>query len=138
MTTTIPTSDLGFIELGHCPNWCDQHHVEYATENEGILDAREVTAHYGNGGQEFLPEIRNSVDKRIERDGGGMWNFAVRQYLQEPYTAGSGYASQPLIEFVVSDRGKGQTAVLEMTTGEVRVLIAQLRAVVDKVDLSDL
>jgi hypothetical protein len=130
---------MGLIGLSpHCPDWCDHHHVEYATENEGILDARDVTAHYGNGGQDFLRVIRNPVSKRLERDGGAGWHFVVRQFLQEPYTAGSGFASEPPIEFMVSDHGKGQSAVLEITTGAVRVLIARLRAVVDQVDISDM
>lgn len=134
--TTIPTADLGFIELSpYCPEWCDRHHVEYATENEGILDARDVTAHFSGARDEYLREIRNPVNKDIERGGGGGWNLVVRQYLRAPYADHCGYASPPLIELHVRDRSSDSQASLAMTTGAIRVFAAHLIALCDRVDL---
>lgn len=136
--TMVETTDRGTIQLPtRCPHWCSREaHVSYALENDGTLDAAEATAHGAQGGEAVLPEIRNSVSHRIERDGGGTWELRVRQELREPFTERSGYASAPMVQLHVSDRGLvGMSAVINLTTGELRVLAAHAVALADRVDL---
>lgn len=131
------TSDLGMHPFPeHHPAWCDRvTHLEYARENDGLLDAREMTAHYANGGDTFLTELRNQHTGDIKRDGGGSWDLTARQYLNEPFDDRAGNATPPLVQLMVSDSGVSQHAVIDMTTGEARVLAAHLVALCDRVDL---
>lgn len=133
------TSDRGMHPFPeHCPAWCDrQAHLEFAGESEGCYDAAEITAHFRYGGDQTLDEIRNCQSREVRRDGAGSWSLTARQTLQEPWLSHSGYASPPLVELLVQDRGLGDSykAAIGLTTGEARVLAAHLVALCDRVDL---
>ena len=135
------TSDRGMHPFPeHCPAWCDrQTHLDFAGDSEGCYTAAEITAHYRYGGDHSLAEIRNRQTHEVSRDGAGSWELTARQTLQEPWLSHSGYASPPLIELLVQDRGLGKNrqAAIGMTTGEARVLAAHLIALCDRVDLAE-
>ncbi|WP_375481262.1 helix-turn-helix transcriptional regulator [uncultured Jatrophihabitans sp.] len=135
----FPTSDQGMHPFPeHCPKWCDRdQHLQFAEESEGLYTADEISAHYRHGGNHSLAELRNGVSHEIERDGRGTWTLTTRQHLREPWRGHAGMASPPLVELFVTDPGlgSGYRATLNLTTGEARVLAAQIVALCDRVDL---
>lgn len=136
--TLAETADLGLIELPrNCPRWCNTDHLRVALEGEGQLTAAQATAHYRDGGSDYLYELRNPVSQRLERAGRGEWQMQAVQHLLDPGAVPSGYAHPPLIELRVRDKDNSET-MIAMTAGEVRSLIAHAVALVDHVELGDL
>lgn len=134
---TVTTSDMGVIEIDEdmCPPWCDRGHVEYGRENDGLLPAVAVTEHRGGSGEGSLDELRNYVSGSVFRVGGAHWDVSIAQELQPPYDRGSGYATPELVELHIASH-EARNAQMSMTTGEARVLAAQLLALADRVDLA--
>ncbi len=59
-----------------CPRWCTTNHRQLIAE--GIPDD-EVWMHSATAGEGTLDEIRNIVDHRVTRKGGGRWDVGAEQ-----------------------------------------------------------
>ncbi len=67
-----------------------------------VADASSTSAaqeHFGGGYGGVLSEMRNPIDKRIERPAGGSWAMDLTQTPMPPPT--SGYLTKAVVEFTV-------------------------------------
>lgn len=55
-----------------CPPWCDQEHAQALAEGCGWWSSQE---HIRSGYGFTLSEVRNCIDRRVTRDGGG-WTWS--------------------------------------------------------------
>jgi hypothetical protein len=111
----------------HCPHWCQGGHaVAYAEGCGWEISQR----HSRGGGGDFLPELRNPIDHRVMRHGGGGYDLTAEQ---TPMRNG-GYQTVETINLRAND-AEGNMLTLVLTTGEARTLARQLIALTDAVDL---
>lgn len=113
----------------HCPPWCEGGHAEVFAETENWTDAQK---HHRSAGGGSLSEIRNQIDGRIERPGGGGWNLHAEQTAMPT----GGYLTVETIHLHVDAAGFRDHVTLALTTGEARVLARQLEALADRLDLT--
>ncbi|WP_109507223.1 hypothetical protein [Nocardioides speluncae] len=110
-----------------CPPWCTADHAAvYAESGDWVL----AQLHTRSGGSDFLDEIRNPIDGRVMRRGGGEYQLRAEQ---EASPTGRGFLTTPVVNLRVT----GPPAVaVELTTGEARSLARQLEHLADAVELS--
>ena len=86
--------------------------------------------HYRSGGGDSFDKIRNQIDHRVVRPGGGGWDLTARC---RPYYGG-GIRTTEAIHLEHHDQ-QGKQCDAAFTTGEARVLARQLIGLADKIDL---
>jgi len=111
-----------------CPSWCTQGHLRALREGNSLEAAAE---HLGRGTSGHLAEIRSPGDGRLTRQGGGSWELVT---VKEPMADGFGQRTEPAVEFELRD-GRPQDARVRLTSGEARILAAQLIHAADQLDL---
>ena len=113
-----------------CPSWCDKAHTDALAEGTGWEDSRQ---HRTSGGAEVLTEL-GYADRPVRVWGAG-WDLTAKQ---RPSTRGGGSWGPPLIGLDVNESSivPGRRAAIELTSGEARVLAAQLAAMADRLDLT--
>jgi len=129
MTTTIePTARLP----KHCPGWCTKNHRADLADGATIEQAAE---HLAGGPSGQLSEIRNSVDGRIMREGGGSWDLCITQQEFVKGPRGS-YVNAATANLQVTIRVDGvwRNAVLHLTSSESRSLAAGLIHAADRLE----
>jgi hypothetical protein len=117
-----------FLDGSACPSWCTQGHLRALHEGNSLEASAE---HVGRGTSGHLPEMRSHGDGRLTRPGGGSWELVT---VQEPMADGFGHRMEPAVEFELRD-GRPQQARVRLTSGEARVLAAQLLHAADQLDL---
>lgn len=92
--------------------------------------------HRGGGFGDVLQELRNPIDKRVTRPASGAgWDLGLRQRPGGP--DGLGKCDEPRVVLEASgDLGEDYKRVeLHLTSGEARVMAAQLIALADALDM---
>ena len=117
-----------FLDGSACPSWCTQGHLRALREGNSLEAAAE---HVGQGTSGYLPEVRSPGDGRLTRQGGGSWELVT---VKEPMPDGFGQRTEPAVEFELRD-GRPHNARVRLTSGEARVLAAQLIHAADQLDL---
>ena len=140
-TITLPTRH---------PSWCNigSHQGvlnDLLDGNDEPLDEEEVDRvrkHWAMAGEQYLRAIHMGDDHKSPhntsecvRDAGGHWDITLEQ--QPDIDDIHGRAGLPFILFHTMDLGLvGSRCILTITSGEARVLAAQLTAAADKIDLT--
>jgi len=128
-TITLPTRHPSWCNIGSHQGVLD----DLLDGNDEPLDEEEVDRvrkHWAMAGEEHLHAIHSGDD--VVRDEGGHWDITLEQQLDI-----HGHAGLPLITFHTMDLGLvGSRCILTITSGEARVLAAQLTAAADKIDLT--
>jgi hypothetical protein len=120
------------VTVHHCPSWCEDH-ATYLDESKGLLEDDDIRTHRSIPHEGHLHEIRFG-NGHIARDGGGIWMLEVhRTELAKGF-----YTAPALVSLAVINDGLGENSrtFIELTSGDVRVLAAQLVAMADKIDMS--
>ena len=113
-----------------CPEWCSGGHAVALSEGCGWFDSQE---HRGHQLEFTLDDIHNSSGGRLERKGAlAGWILSLRQRQLGP---NRGWASSPHVLLEARHADLKGYADLALTSGEARVLAAQLLALADVVDL---
>jgi hypothetical protein len=116
------------------PYWCDvDEHLSYVDESVGLdgVTAAELSVHRSHLHEHFMVAIRNEATGLLERRGGARWSAHVQQ---DPTIPG-GYGGPPTIQFTVSTIRRAEWVKLPLTSGEARILAAQLEHLADLIDL---
>jgi hypothetical protein len=113
-----------FLDGSACPPWCARGHMRAFQEGASLERACE---HVGRGNAGYLPEIG---DGRVTRPGGGAWELVPVQEAAPDGEQTSGAA----VEMELRDGGPDPARV-RLTSGEARVLAAQLAHSADQLDL---
>ena len=108
-----------------CPTWCTTDHVEYVADGGDPLD------HYGRSFDSCLPEVRNYVDGRVERDGGAAYNIGIARRSMDGC---GGWEGPSVVELLVRDLDH-QHLMIRLTSGEARTLARRLEVLADVMDL---
>ena len=103
-----------------CPRWCDGGHHQCLAEGNGWYESQE---HHGRSRGHSLPEIRNEIDCRVIRPGGGRWEVHPRM---RPYGPRGDCLDQDTIYLEMDDVGEQRGLSLHLTSGDARVLARQL------------
>jgi hypothetical protein len=111
----------------HCPPWCEGGHAQALVEGNGWESSQQ---HFASGGGDSFDEIRNQIDHRVIRPGGGGWDLTARC---TPFYGG-GSKTATTINLEIHDQ-QDKRVDAAFTTGEARVLARQLIALADKIDL---
>jgi hypothetical protein len=117
-----------FVDGSACPPWCVRGHMRAFEEGASLEAASE---HVGRPGGGYLAEVRSAADGRLTRPGGGGWEMVI---AAEPMPNGVGHRTEPAVEFELRDGGP-QSSRVRFTSGEARVLAAQLVHAADQLDL---
>jgi hypothetical protein len=117
-----------FQDGSACPSWCTQGHLRALHEGNSLEASAE---HIGRSVCGHLPEVRSHGDGRVTRRGGGSWESVT---VEEPMLDGFGHRMEPAVEFELRD-GRPHEARVRLTSGEARVLAAQLLHAADQLDL---
>jgi hypothetical protein len=116
----------------YCPSWCTTDHTEDLEDGATMWQA---CVHRRDLGDVTLCELRNPVDHRTWREGGGSFDVILEQ---DPHPDSQGGVNgDPLVRLRVQE-GLGfdhSLAQLRMTTGEARVLAAGLLAAAERADV---
>jgi hypothetical protein len=114
-----------------CLDWCTADHL--VVMEELGLDAH--LEHWRQGGEGSCPEIRNPIDHRLYREGVHGWDV----FLQQTEAPDGRYGEELVNVHVRVSAGdpelEGERATIQLTTGEARVLAAQIVSLADRVDL---
>ena len=108
----------------YCPAWCKEH-ADYVLENWGLLTAEEIHTHRSHGIDDFLADLANPVSHQVTRPGGGHYDAHIR--------CGS-RTGEAVIQFALFTL-RGPRVDLDLTSGEVRTMAAQLLKLADIIDL---
>ena len=127
---TPPSADNEWLP-DRCPPWCEGGHAEALAEGNSWEDSQE---HRGGGFGDVLQEIRNPIDRRVTRpaDGGG-WDLGLRQRPRDPN--GLAKCDEPRVVLEANGAGFRERVELHLTSGEARVMAAQLIALADALDM---
>lgn len=127
MTTLDINSEIGNEWLpDYCPKWCTGGHAEVLAEGCAWEIAQ---LHRRSGGGEYLHEVRNPIDGRVMRSGGGGYEL----YAEQQPRYDRGFETVATINLAVRSEDDGKT--LPLTTGEARTLARQILALADELDL---
>lgn len=110
-----------------CPSWCEGGHAQSVVEGNTWEESQLHLLTRGGGS---FDEIRNQVDHRVIRPGGGGWDITARC---KPFHSG-GDETTETISLGIHDQ-QDQRVDAAFTTGEARVLARRLIALADKLDL---
>ena len=126
---TPPSADNEWLPE-RCPPWCEGGHAEAVTEGNSWEEAQE---HRGGGFGDVLQEIRNPIDKRVTRPASGAgWDLGLRQRPGD--SSGLAMCDEPRVVLEVSG-AVAKRVDLHLTSGEARVMAAQLVALADALDM---
>ena len=135
MSTTLPEGAPGadappawFVDGSACPAWCARGHMRALKEGASLEAASE---HVGRPIGGYLAEIRNPANGRLTRPGGGGWEVVT---AAEPMPNGLDHRTEPAVEIELRDP-RAQAARVRFTSGEARVVAAQLVHAADQLDL---
>jgi hypothetical protein len=117
-----------FLDGSACPSWCTRGHLRALNEGNSLEASAE---HVGRATGGHLPELRSHGDGHLTRRGGGSWELVT---VKEPMPDGLGQRTEPAVEFELRD-WRPQDARVQLTSGEARVLAAQLLHAADQLDL---
>lgn len=115
-----------------CPEWCNGTHLQYYLDDPD-LPLEDVLEHFGSGPAHRMPVLQNVVDGRVMRPGGGGWDLILRQ---ECFDVDQGWYEKPVVELDVNAKNDDayDAVFVRLTSGEARVLAAQLVMMADKID----
>ena len=129
---TAPNEDNEWLP-DRCPAWCEGGHAEALAEGNSWVESQE---HGGGGFGDVVHEIRNPIDKRVTRPAAGAgWQITLRQRPGAPN--GLAMCDEPRVVLEAgSDLDEDYKCVeLHLTSGEARVMAAQLVALADALDM---
>lgn len=129
MTTFCTTEAENEWLPDHCPPWCDRTHAQALVEGNSWAESQE---HLHGGPGAGLDELRNPIDKRVVRPGGGGWNLEIRQ---RPMTESGGVLDEATVNLAVDSPNHTTAITLQLTSGEARTLARQLTDMADRIDL---
>lgn len=116
-----------------CPPWCEGGHAEALSEGNSWEDSQE---HRGGGFGDVLQELRNPIDKRVTRRAAGAgWDLGLRQRPGGPDGLSKGDEPRVVLEASSDLNDDYKRVELHLTSGEARVMAAQLIALADALDM---